>query len=249
MRQAADAIDHLNFHKPSILHRDVKPEHILLTKNMQIKVGGFGLAKLVKGASATINWASVGLTLAYAAPELFKNTVTRWTDQYSLALTYYRLRAGISPFADGIGPLQMMQAHVAGALTFSGLEAKEQAVLKRACRRAAASAICFVRRIRRSAGGGGRRPADRSNDGCPGGERGCGAASRADAPRKRRTQSGRAVDSNYGPDPAKTVHRRAGPPSHRVPPAATAGGSSRGFRGLSHAPQPRRVRARRGARG
>ena len=133
MHQSAEAIDYLNFLEPAIVHRDIKPENILLTKSHQVKVSDFGLAKLVEGTSAAIGSASVGMTLAYAAPELFRNQVTRWTDQYSLALTYYRLRVGRLPFEDGMGPIQMMQAHATGTLDFSGIAEAEQAVLRRAC--------------------------------------------------------------------------------------------------------------------
>jgi serine/threonine protein kinase len=132
MRQAAEAIDYLNQQEPPIVHRDIKPENILLTKDGRVKVSDFGLAKILEGTGA-INAASVGMTLAYAAPELFKNRVSRWTDQYSLAVTYYRLRVGKLPFEEGLGPIQMMQAHASGALDFAGVGAEEQAVLRRAC--------------------------------------------------------------------------------------------------------------------
>jgi serine/threonine protein kinase len=133
IRQSAEAIDYLNFQEPSIVHRDIKPENILLTKDHRVKVSDFGLAKIVEGSSAAINAASVGMTLAYAAPEMFRNTVTRYTDQYSLAVTYYRLRVGKLPFEEGLGPIQMMQAHASGTLDFSGVPDEEQAVLRRAC--------------------------------------------------------------------------------------------------------------------
>src|SRR5262249_6783134 len=101
MRQAAKAIDHLNTpqHKlddekvVSIQHRDIKPENILLVGD-HVKVADFGLAKIVEGTSALVHSGSAGLTLAYAAPEMFENKVTQWTDQYCLALTYYHLRTG-----------------------------------------------------------------------------------------------------------------------------------------------------------
>jgi serine/threonine protein kinase len=132
VRQAAEAIDYLNFQDHAIIHRDIKPENILLTRDGRVKVSDFGLAKIVEGASGAINAGSVGMTLAYAAPEMFRNKVTRWTDQYSLALTYYRLRVGRLPFEDGLGPIQLMQAHAAGALDFAGVGDGEQVVLKRA---------------------------------------------------------------------------------------------------------------------
>lgn len=133
MQQSAEAIDYLNRQNPAILHRDIKPENILLTRNNQVKVSDFGLAKIVEGASQQIGSASVGMTLAYAAPEMFRNKVTLFTDQYSLAVTYYRLRVGRLPFEEGLGPIQMMQAHAEGRLDFSGIGEGEQIVLRKAC--------------------------------------------------------------------------------------------------------------------
>jgi serine/threonine protein kinase len=73
------------------------------------------------------------MTLAYAAPEVFRDEVTRWTDQYSLAVTYYRLRVGRLPFKDNLGPMEMMQAHTTGALDFSAVPEPERTVLNKAC--------------------------------------------------------------------------------------------------------------------
>src|SRR5262249_35773759 len=82
IRQAADALHHLNFPQPrlgertvAIQHRDVKPENILLA-GRAVKVGDFSLAKVVEGTQAAIHGDSTGLTLFYAAPELFSNNVT-----------------------------------------------------------------------------------------------------------------------------------------------------------------------------
>lgn len=129
-RQSAEAIDYLN--DRDILHRDIKPENILLTKDLKVKVSDFGLAKWIEGSGAAIHQASVGLTLAYAAPEMFDNRVTRWTDQYALALTYYRLRTGNFPFPNDFGPRQMMLAHTEGRLEFAGIRPEEERVLRKA---------------------------------------------------------------------------------------------------------------------
>ena len=104
-----------------------------MTTDGRVKVAGSELAKPVEGTSAAVGSAEVKMTMAYAAPELFPNRVTRRTDQYSLALTYYRLRTGKLPFADGSGPIQIMQAHATGTLDFAAVPSAEQAVLKRAC--------------------------------------------------------------------------------------------------------------------
>jgi serine/threonine protein kinase len=131
--QAAEGIDFLNTREPAVIHRDVKPEHLLLTAERRVKVVGVGLGKPAEGTSPAIRSVQVGMTLAYAAPELFANKATRWTDQYALAVTYYRLRTGKLPFADGLGPVQMMQAHATGTLDFAAVSRAERAVLKRAC--------------------------------------------------------------------------------------------------------------------
>jgi serine/threonine protein kinase len=131
--QAAEGIDALNTREPAVIHRDVKPEHLLLTADRRVTVADSGLAAPAEGTSAAGGSAQVGMTLAYAAPELFANKATRWTDQYSLALTYYRLRTGKLPYADGSGPIQIMRAHATGTLDFAAVPTAEQAVLKRAC--------------------------------------------------------------------------------------------------------------------
>jgi hypothetical protein len=128
--QAAEAIDYMNAH--GLQHRDIKPETILLTKDGRVKVSDFGLAESVEGSSASVHSASVRLTAAYAAPELFRNTVTRWTDQYSLALTYYKLRTGHWPFPSDSGPFQIMQAHAEGRLDFKDVPEEERRVLAKA---------------------------------------------------------------------------------------------------------------------
>jgi serine/threonine protein kinase len=128
--QAAEGIDYVNAR--SIIHRDIKPENIYLTPDGRVKIGNLGLAKLVKGAADNVYQHEVGLTLAYAAPEMLRNTVTRWTDQYSLALTYYKLRTGLWPFPDDYGPIQMMNAHAEGRLDFTAVGEAERAVLARA---------------------------------------------------------------------------------------------------------------------
>jgi serine/threonine protein kinase len=139
MRQAASATDYLNTPQHllgdrvlSIQHRDIKPENILLTRQGNVKISDFGLAKMVEGTSATIHSKSRGLTAAYAAPEMFKGNVTRWTDQYCLAISYYRLRTGRLPFDPNQPLYTMMLVHTEGRLDFGLLGQAEQSVLHRA---------------------------------------------------------------------------------------------------------------------
>jgi formylglycine-generating enzyme required for sulfatase activity/serine/threonine protein kinase len=102
MRDAARGLDYLNeCRDPSgsaaaigIQHKDVKPENLLLVGGT-VKVADFGLAKLLEH---TVTQATGLLTPAYAAPEFFRGQATRWSDQYSLAVSYCQLRGGQLPF-------------------------------------------------------------------------------------------------------------------------------------------------------
>ena len=134
--QVSEALDYLNQpqHKLgdrliSIVHRDIKPENILIADNT-IKVADFGLAKILEGTSAEVHAESVGMTLAYAAPELMENRVTPWTDQYALALTYYRLRTGFMPFGVVQSQEELIAIHITGRLDLGRLPQEEQEVLR-----------------------------------------------------------------------------------------------------------------------
>ncbi|MGE3807206.1 MAG: protein kinase, partial [Gemmataceae bacterium] len=138
MRESAEAIDYLNApvhelgdRKVSIQHRDIKPENILIASGV-VKVGDFGLAKVVEGTSALIHGDSAGLTLAYAAPEMFANRVTSWSDQYCLALTYFKLRTGEFPFPPGCRPSDVIKRHVNGKLDLRRLAEGERSVIAKA---------------------------------------------------------------------------------------------------------------------
>ncbi len=131
MRQAAEAIDYMNT-IASIQHRNIRPENLLLTRENTIKVSDFGLAKLVDGDSVRIHSDSVGFTYYYAASEIFNKQVTRWTDQYSLAVTYYKLRTGELPLDTKMSISELIKAHVEGRLELDLLEEPERRVIARA---------------------------------------------------------------------------------------------------------------------
>src|SRR5262245_3032215 len=103
LAQAAAALDFLNARRHrvgglrvGIQHGDVKPSNLLVFGDV-VKVCDFGLAGPVTADLVTARRAG---TLDYAAPEVFRGLLSRWTDQYALAVTYCELRGGRRPFAD-----------------------------------------------------------------------------------------------------------------------------------------------------
>jgi TolB-like protein/predicted Ser/Thr protein kinase len=100
--QIASALAHA--HARGIIHRDIKPDNILVTEDDQVKVIDFGLARAVPdqaSESETITRpdAFVG-TLAYAAPELIAGgSASARSDIYSAGVLLYEMACGEHPFA------------------------------------------------------------------------------------------------------------------------------------------------------
>jgi formylglycine-generating enzyme required for sulfatase activity len=134
MREAAKGIDYLNEpHHPSgsgalvgIQHKDIKPQNLLLVGGT-VKVADYGLAKMLEHTATST---SGGVTPAYAAPELLGGRVTRWSDQYGLAVSYCQLRGGRLPF-EGTA-MQIMAGHATEPPDLTMLPEAERPVVARA---------------------------------------------------------------------------------------------------------------------
>lgn len=88
-------------HEHGLVHRDIKPANILISKEGEVKVGDFGLAKLVgrkHETSITRTQVSMG-TPDYAAPEALEEggVVDRRADIYSMGVLFYELLTGKVP--------------------------------------------------------------------------------------------------------------------------------------------------------
>ncbi|MBI4615721.1 MAG: serine/threonine protein kinase [Planctomycetes bacterium] len=107
LAQAARGISAI--HRAGIVHRDVKPENLLVNRQGKVLVTDFGLAR---DTIASSNLTAVGTVLGtphYMSPEQTRGEpVDARTDVYSLGLTFYFLLAGAPPFA-GENPSAVLQ--------------------------------------------------------------------------------------------------------------------------------------------
>ena len=83
-------------HQRNIIHRDLKPENILFNAQKEALLADFGIATTL--STASIKLVNVVGTPAYMAPEQFKSTISKESDQYSLACIAYELFTGQLPF-------------------------------------------------------------------------------------------------------------------------------------------------------
>ena len=96
-------------HKASIVHRDVKPENVLLAEDGRIKIGDFGLARATTANTAT-GQQLLG-TIAYLAPELVtRGTADARSDIYALGIMLYEMLVGEQPYK-GEQPMQIAFQH------------------------------------------------------------------------------------------------------------------------------------------
>ena len=96
-------------HRAGIVHRDVKPENVLLAEDGRIKIGDFGLARATSANTAT-GQMLLG-TIAYLAPELVtRGTADARSDIYALGIMLYEMLVGEQPYK-GEQPMQIAYQH------------------------------------------------------------------------------------------------------------------------------------------
>ncbi|GAA4487346.1 Stk1 family PASTA domain-containing Ser/Thr kinase [Microbacterium panaciterrae] len=96
-------------HRAGIVHRDVKPENVLLAEDGRIKIGDFGLARAT--TANTASGAQLMGTIAYLAPELVtRGTADARSDIYALGIMLYEMLVGEQPYK-GEQPMQIAFQH------------------------------------------------------------------------------------------------------------------------------------------
>jgi serine/threonine protein kinase len=116
MHGVLQALDYA--HKHAIVHRDMKPENVLLSDEGNVKVADFGIARLTDdsgpGGTATKTGTTVG-TPQYMSPEqVASSKVDGRSDLYSAGIMLYELVVGQPPFtaSEADGPFTLMAKHV-----------------------------------------------------------------------------------------------------------------------------------------
>jgi serine/threonine protein kinase len=109
-RQAAEALEYAA--RNNVIHRDIKPSNIFLTREGNVKVMDFGLAKRIDADPQLTSSGFVVGTPAYMAPEqAMGKKVDFRADIYSLGCTLYAMLAGAPPFQADT-PFSVMMMHV-----------------------------------------------------------------------------------------------------------------------------------------
>jgi serine/threonine-protein kinase len=96
-----------------LVHRDIKPSNVILSHEDHVYLTDFGLAKRAGSAAGLTAVEQVQGTIEYVAPELIEGSdPDARSDVYSLGCVMYEMLTGTAPFADQVGGMAKMWAHV-----------------------------------------------------------------------------------------------------------------------------------------
>ncbi|MBV8965469.1 MAG: serine/threonine protein kinase, partial [Mycobacteriaceae bacterium] len=98
-------------HRSGLVHRDVKPENVLISDDGEVKIADFGLVRAVAEAKITSDSVILG-TAAYLSPEqVSSGDASPRSDVYACGIMVYELLTGVTPF-DGDSPLAVAYARM-----------------------------------------------------------------------------------------------------------------------------------------
>ncbi|MBI3974957.1 MAG: Stk1 family PASTA domain-containing Ser/Thr kinase [Armatimonadetes bacterium] len=107
--QVCEVLDYA--HRRGIIHRDIKPQNILLTADGVVKVTDFGIARALSAVTITQTGTVLG-SVQYLSPEAARGQPTgRAADIYALAVVLFEMVTGALPF-DGDSPIAVALKHL-----------------------------------------------------------------------------------------------------------------------------------------
>ncbi len=107
--QVLRALEHA--HNRKIIHRDIKPQNIMLLQDGVIKVADFGIARFTASNTLTMTDSAIG-TAHYLSPEQARGTITdEKSDIYSVGVMLYEMTTGQVPF-DSDNPVSVALMHL-----------------------------------------------------------------------------------------------------------------------------------------
>src|SRR6266496_6708726 len=106
VKQVAAALQYV--HEQKFIHRDVKPENMLLGRHEEVLLSDFGLAALAHSSASLSAQEAVG-TLPYMAPEQIEGHPRAASDQYALGVVVYEWLCGQHPFEGSVSEVMVQQ--------------------------------------------------------------------------------------------------------------------------------------------
>ncbi len=107
VKHMAEALDYI--HEQKLIHRDVKPENMLLGRNNEVLLTEFDIAIVAQSTRSQQTQEAAG-AIAYMAPEQFRGKPRPASDQYSLAVAVYEWLSGDPPFSGS--PREIVSQHL-----------------------------------------------------------------------------------------------------------------------------------------